>query len=399
MASTSDVSQLVISTPPQSVAPGALSDAITIQTQNTEGTPVSVSETQHFNLRSSSQTGQFVTSTGNPISTFYISKDTTQRTFYYRDATAGTYAITVTGVEHPAWVATQEIVVGSGGSPTGEETGNGEEGAEGEEAEVSAYAGAATLSKPAKPSKPLTVDPGRRRLVSVGVPVNFRAKVTGGVNDGRSQIIRWSFGDGDSALGREVAHAYFFPGTYIVMVNVEQAEDEAVGEVKVEVVEPKAVVGEIGLTPRPYVQIVNHSAKELNLGYWQLRAGDRALTLPADTLIAANAKVNIPVDPAKLNLAAAPALELVYPNGQVIDQKPSPAAVPPAAIPTIRALNQRLETLAKKPVLAATPPKIQTPVPALPSAPTSLAATPTPVRVLVLPKAENLWSRALNKLF
>jgi hypothetical protein len=225
MASTSDVSQLVISTPPQSVAPGALSDAITIQTQNTEGTPVSVSETQHFNLRSSSQTGQFVTSTGNPISTFYISKDTTQRTFYYRDATAGTYAITVTGVEHPAWVATQEIVVGSGGSPTGEETGNGEEGAEGEEAEVSAYAGAATLSKPAKPSKPLTVDPGRRRLVSVGVPVNFRAKVTGGVNDGRSQIIRWSFGDGDSALGREVAHAYFFPGTYIVMVNVEQAEE------------------------------------------------------------------------------------------------------------------------------------------------------------------------------
>ena len=86
------VGQLVFITEPQTVAPGAISDVITIQTQDRSGIEAKMEETGDVSFVSSSATGQFVNAGGEPFSTV-MNRNSANRNFYYRDNSAGTPTI------------------------------------------------------------------------------------------------------------------------------------------------------------------------------------------------------------------------------------------------------------------------------------------------------------------
>jgi len=321
------ITEITFTTEPQTISPNTISDGITVSSD------VQSEETSDLFLTSSSATGEFSSSMSNwkPVSKVTWNKTWANRTFYYRNVESGadTLAATLTGrVSGQSWTATQSITVGDSEQEPDQTSGGEDEIESDNSAAVSAHSSPTALSTTVKPpSKPLALDLGRDRLVAVGVPMAFRAKVTGGESpvsrngNGRGARITWSFGDGGAARGPEPTHFYYFPGTYIVVATVEQSDEQAVARVAVEVVQPEAVIGEVGLTPRPYVQIINNAKRELNLGYWQIRANGQTITLPADTLIAAQKKIYLPLDPAKISITTAPAVELLYPNGQLAATK------------------------------------------------------------------------------
>lgn len=98
----------------QVVLPDTLSKPITIQAQSSFGVPESVSETFDLSLLSSSPTGLFLGSTGKPVSKV-VSKNTTNRTFYYKDSSVGNFTITLLAVgrdSKKSFTAIQNIVIG-----------------------------------------------------------------------------------------------------------------------------------------------------------------------------------------------------------------------------------------------------------------------------------------------
>ncbi len=88
LAASENITQLVFTTPPRTVAPATLSDVLTIQTQGAGGAAEQLDETADLTFLSSSATGEFLNSAGNPASTV-MSRGSANRSFYYRDQTAG----------------------------------------------------------------------------------------------------------------------------------------------------------------------------------------------------------------------------------------------------------------------------------------------------------------------
>ncbi len=109
------MSGFVFITSPQVVAPNVISHPITIQSQDSSGSPAQVSETYALSFTSSSPTGQFVTSTGKKISTSTtMSKNTANRTVYYEDGTVGNFVLSLVATARTSkqvFTATQPISI------------------------------------------------------------------------------------------------------------------------------------------------------------------------------------------------------------------------------------------------------------------------------------------------
>ena len=96
------------------VATGALSEVLTVQTQNGGGEAEDISSTADVTFTSSSDTGEFLNQSGQPVSTV-MAKNSANRNFYYRDSDDGEHTLTVTvtirdGGE--SWTAEQDITIG-----------------------------------------------------------------------------------------------------------------------------------------------------------------------------------------------------------------------------------------------------------------------------------------------
>jgi nucleoside diphosphate kinase len=167
-------------------------------------------------------------------------------------------------------------------------------------------------------------------LCLVGAPVVFKSKVTGAKkSDTESLVVHWSFGDGAEAYGPMVYHAYQFAGKYVVVVVATSGGEEVMTRLVVEVGEPTLEISAVSVGPVPYVQLVNKSGKEIDLGNWRLSDTARGINLPVNTIISANSKLILPVESTKLVLAGA--VSLVSPAGQVVathDALPAAESVP-----------------------------------------------------------------------
>lgn len=113
------VAQVVFTTDPQSISINTLSGPITIQTQDSSGVSTQTTETLDLSFESTSPSGEFLGGTGK-LAQKYMSKNTANRTFYYRDSAVGTFTITlgvkgrVSGLE---WSVSQQIIISSEASP------------------------------------------------------------------------------------------------------------------------------------------------------------------------------------------------------------------------------------------------------------------------------------------
>ena len=110
------------------VATGALSEVLTVQTQNGGGEAEDISSTADVIFTSSSDTGEFLNQSGQPVSTV-MAKNSANRNFYYRDSDDGEHTLMVTvtirdGGE--SWTAEQDITIGD--EPEDEEEDESEDG-------------------------------------------------------------------------------------------------------------------------------------------------------------------------------------------------------------------------------------------------------------------------------
>lgn len=104
-----EVARLKIISTPQTIEAGALSGIFTIESQDVSEIKTNVSTTTVVNLSSSSATGKFAASSaGGPcgslwtINSVTIAKNTSHKSFCYKDETPGSYFITVSALSQSA---------------------------------------------------------------------------------------------------------------------------------------------------------------------------------------------------------------------------------------------------------------------------------------------------------
>jgi hypothetical protein len=293
---SAEVSSFNFVTDPQTVDVGVISGAITVQSQNSTGTSESIPETYDLTFNSTSGTGLFLNSSGNAVSTT-MSKNTANRTFYYKDSASGNFVLTVKATARAggqSFTATQHIQVGSAGTNTSNSTNTTATSTTSNQTET--QSSSSTSSAHSSPVPLSTVDQkmefeisaGRDRLTTVGNSVAFKAVATKVQNVSEAGITYdWSFGDGTTARGVSATHAYRFAGDYSVVVNASYSDKQAVSRVNVKVILPNIALARV----LGGFEVYNKSNSEINLEGWRLQNSKKAFVFPNDTLIPANKKV------------------------------------------------------------------------------------------------------------
>ena len=291
-ATFAQVSKIEFVTDPQSIKPNTLSSAITIQTQDSGGNSFQTPETIDLEFLSSSPTGNFLGSTGNSVTT-YMSKNTANKTFYYKDSTEGTYTITInakgrdTGEE---WVATQQIIISSNASQNDNSNNDGEVlGASSDTASSGgSSSGESSLTNVSSLSAQLEVQAGSDRATTPGSPIWFQATVK--KNTAKANVdLSWSFGDGNVGVGSLVSHTYKYPGDYVVVLSAKAGEIFSVSRLKVKVGTPDILVSDGG----EYLEIQNKSNTEVNLFNWKLESSGKAYIFQPNTIILPKSSIKI----------------------------------------------------------------------------------------------------------
>lgn len=294
---SAEVSQLIFITDPQVIPVGVSSDTITVQTQNSEGVSENIAETNDIVFSSTSQTGEFLSTSGNPVTTT-MSKNTANKNFLYRDSASGSHTITVTTTGRTtlkSLSATQQIVVGS--SSSGTNTSTTTPPVEEEKKTTtptpiifSAHSSPVPLST-TENKIDFEIYAGRDRLASVGNSVVFKVSATKTQNVAEQNITyTWSFGDGAVAQGATVSHAYRFPGNYTVVVNGVYSNKQAVSKLLTTVISPQLTLIRV---PGGF-EINNKSKSEVNVEDWIISSSKKSFTFPKDTLIIAGGAITFP---------------------------------------------------------------------------------------------------------
>jgi len=163
----------------------------------------------------------------------------------------------------------------------------------------------------------LEISAGRDRLVAIGTPVSFEAKVrspkTAYVADVR---FKWSFGDGGFMTGPFASHTYYFPGEYEVVLNGVHQMNEAAARVRVRVVDTNIVINS---ADSRFIEIENKSKNELNLGGYFIQSGRSQFIVPQDTLILPGKNLKIPSAVSKISFVEN--VEIKNPSGNVVAEK------------------------------------------------------------------------------
>ena len=285
----------IFSTDPQGIPVNTMSGKINIQASSP------VTETTYLIPSSSSQTGQFVTSSGNPqTASIYIATGDSNRGIYYKDSIAGDFVLTVV-VQNKAKTLTlatisQHIFIGVASSTsnsttitdtatTTSQTVNSDSSTSSSSA--SAHSSPSSLSQMSEEMM-FEISAGRDRLTTVGNEVTFRAVPAKVQNMSEQNIVyQWSFGDGTMGGGNVVNHTYRFAGDYSVLVNARYYDKQAVSRVKVSVVLPKVSLARV----LGGVEVTNTSGVEINLEDWSLQSPKNRFVFPNDTLISNGKKI------------------------------------------------------------------------------------------------------------
>lgn len=372
-AATDAITQLSFVTEPRVSPVGEISEVLTIQTQNTVGGEEKLDETGHLTFVSSSATGEFLGSTGKPVTTT-MSKGTANRSFYYRDMTSGTQTITVTlttGSPERSWQATQTITVGSGTSgntaTTSSSTGSSSSSSIGGSSSSHSAPSASVEERLFK------AEAGRERSVLVHTPVRFEA-----TKESPYGVYRWSFGDGGAGSGNRVTHWYAEPGTYVVVLNADFNGRQETSRTTVEVSVPQIML-RLG-TRRGTVVLSNMSSNELNLGGWSLRSGQQKLTIPEDTILLPSAHITLALSTSSDEL---PVVDVCYPDGELIARYD--------AAQLARVVADAYTQLSLR--AAVVSPYVALPVEKV------ILSTATPPQSLVLPVRRSWWQSFIDTVF
>lgn len=141
-----------------------------------------------------------------------------------------------------------------------------------------------------KPEFQVTI--GRPRIGFVGSPLVFEAQVKTARDIPRGNSIRssWAMGDGTELFGQWVAHAYSFPGEYVIVANSDANGMHAVSKTLVRILVPNI---KIGLIRSGAIEVSNLDAGEINVGGFIVEDSSRRFILPRDTIIEPRSSIKL----------------------------------------------------------------------------------------------------------
>src|SRR3989344_3896471 len=129
----------------------------------------------------------------------------------------------------------------------------------------------------------------------------------------------WNFGDGKTALGRNVLHAYQFPGIYQVSLSISLGENSASGYKSVEIIPSEIFISEVIPGLDSWVELKNSSSKRIEITGWTIQSQGKNFSLPSGTFIGSSAFLVIPGDVSGISLADSGEVLLLYSSGKTAD--------------------------------------------------------------------------------
>lgn len=315
---------------PQTIAAGAISEQITLQSQGSDGASVPVPSTACIAFTSTSATGQFSSSATNwsSVSVLTMSKNTANKNLYYKDATAGGATLTARIALKPesvssacaswpqeewsvSWTATQNISIGTA---SGQVASSSSATTTPPAASSSSGSGEVVSSYVAPPLPELFADGGSDRMVIVGADTVFNARAYDRSREYVDHVrFSWNFGDGSTAEGQSVSHRFAYPGKYAVVLSVAAGVNSASDRVIV-TAEPARLA--FAVFPDGSAAIENSAGRDLDLSHWIVRHFSRAFMLPEHTLVLAGTSLRLPQS--VLGFWSGKDTELAYPNGALV---------------------------------------------------------------------------------
>ncbi len=161
----------------------------------------------------------------------------------------------------------------------------------------------------------LRITAGPARIVAAGARVPYSAHVYDEYGTVRSGAhFTWSFGDGTTAEGREVEHAYLVPGTYLVMVH---ASDGPSATSLTLTVRADAVQAVIERVDEQGVTIRNDGTGVLDLSSWKLVRDGTSFTFPLYTALLPKSTVTFPYGVTGLGTSTTQ-VTLQFPDGATV---------------------------------------------------------------------------------
>lgn len=304
-----DISQIVFTNEQRTIKPNEAA-LLTIQLQYSGDSH----PTACMLMFTNSNTGQFSSSNTNwnSVDKLTINSNWTNKNFYYKDSTAGTYVITVKVAnvscsamtdQEAQWTAEQNIIIsdGSGGSITVVES-----------AESQTTPGVGLGSWPVEPQ--IYANAGPDKTAVAGADVIFLGKALG-LNKEPLENARylWNFGDGAMAEGQNVKHVYKYPGEYIVVLDVSSGKYSASDRAMAKIIPNQLEIVEAN---QNYIKLHNGSNVELDISFWFLRAENSLFKFPLNTFIKTNKDLMIDSSISGLRAENQKA-EILYPNGSM----------------------------------------------------------------------------------
>jgi len=174
----------------------------------------------------------------------------------------------------------------------------------------------------------LTLDIPDERTVTVGVPSDFAVRMfRESGKEITNALVRWNFGDGQTAEGRVVEHTYRYTGEYLVTVTgertgIRKGVRDTVTMI-VRVVDPSV---SISRATRDYVELTNSDAEPVDVSGFVLAHGGSHFKLPEGTHVLGNSSVRFPREVTAL--AATDGLALYQPGGTKLASYTAPHAKP-----------------------------------------------------------------------
>ena len=175
------------------------------------------------------------------------------------------------------------------------------------------------------PEKTISVKIQKREVLAVvGAATEFRGLIFGLEGEPITFGARymWNFGDGVTAEGERVSHAFSYPGEYVVALEGSSGSYSAGDRVVIRAVDvPVSLVREVG-TMGSFIKITNGSPYEINISGWIIKGLYKHFVIPKNTFIAANKSTVFAQDVLSFDTASYESAVLLYPNGTIVIQNP-----------------------------------------------------------------------------
>lgn len=320
------VANFVFGTDPQIVAPGAVSEQITVQARGSGGESAPLPQTGCLSLSSASTQGEFSSNASNwsTVSVLTMNKSTANRSFYYKDTLEGTHTLTVKIALKPEgesrscaswpveewnteWTVTQNITIGQGSANASNNTQNSQVSAQ-TSSQTSAQSSAAGSSAS---TAEFSVDGGSDRVVVVDADAQFSARA---YNRDKKIVesagFTWNFGDGSTGQGTSVTHRFEYAGRYAVVVT--GFYEGSSGSDRFTVTAEAAQLA-VRAVSDGSVEIENLGIRDVDLSRWIIQSAGGRFALPENSLVLAGHTMRI--SPNTMHFYAGSVTELTYPDG------------------------------------------------------------------------------------